>query len=65
MTKLCVIEDRSCTNCNECLLCDLDKTKQCDNCCKCLGEADYSGVEIDDILLNLDTPVRKKPSKRG
>lgn len=63
MTKMCVIEDRSCIDCGECLICDLDNTKLCDNCCKCLGEADYTGVEIDDILVNIDRPGRKTSGK--
>lgn len=33
--------------------CDLDPTKICDNCMKCvLGESDYSAVTITGIQLN-------------
>lgn len=33
--------------------CDLDPTKICDNCFKCLeSESDYAAVEIDGIYLN-------------
>ncbi len=33
--------------------CDLDPTKICDNCFKCLEtDTDYASVEIDGIYLN-------------
>ena len=33
--------------------CDLDPTKICDNCFKCLEtDADYATVEIDGIYMN-------------
>ena len=33
--------------------CDLDPTKICDNCFKCLEtDADYTTVEIDGIYMN-------------
>lgn len=52
--KPCILEDRPCTNCGECNLCDLDPTKQCDNCCRCIDtpDGDYAEIGIDDILLN-------------
>lgn len=49
--KECVLEDRECTDCGECNICDLDSEKICDNCCVCIdGKSDYRSVEIDDIL---------------
>ena len=34
-------------------LCDLDPTKICDNCFKCLEtDSDYASVEIDGIYMN-------------
>jgi len=59
VAKMCVMEDRSCINCGQCLYCDMDSTKICDNCCECLGNADYAGVEIDDILINVKSPKQK------
>lgn len=51
--KECVLEDKECTNCGECNICDLDPYKICDNCCKCIEDtADYKGIYIDDILEN-------------
>ncbi len=32
MTKKCEIYDRDCIDCGECMFCDLDPTKICDNC---------------------------------
>ena len=34
----CVLYDRICTECGECMMCDLDPTKKCDNCGKCLED---------------------------
>lgn len=61
MAKMCLLQDRKCMDCGECLYCDLNKTKLCDNCCTCLGDSDfdYTGIEIDDILVNIDKPGRK------
>mgnify|MGYP000239453868 CR=1 FL=1 len=36
-TKRCVLYDRVCIECGECNMCDLDPTKVCDNCGKCIG----------------------------
>ena len=45
-----------CDNCGLCNYCDLDPTKICDNCMKCLDMADYNGVMIDKVG---DKPVKK------
>jgi hypothetical protein len=34
----CVLEERVCDGCGECLKCDLDSQKKCNNCCACLEE---------------------------
>ena len=52
--KECILEDKICTNCGECEVCDLDENKKCDNCGKCIeSSAESRGIEIDDILLDL------------
>ena len=46
--KYCVLYDRQCNNCGECNICDLDKNKICDNCCKCIKiDYDYISINID------------------
>lgn len=52
MAKMCVLEERVCTNCGECNLCDLDKNKVCDSCGKCIRmpEAEYYEIKIDEIM---------------
>lgn len=51
----CVLEDRLCTECGDCDRCELDPTKICDNCCKCIDStAEYRGIEIDEILINTE-----------
>ena len=49
----CLLYDRECTNCGECLRCDLDPNKLCDNCGHCLetdGKA-YNEIKIDEVIL--------------
>jgi hypothetical protein len=49
--KECVLMDRECTDCGECNICDLDPSKICDNCCKCIDiDADYKSIQIDEII---------------
>lgn len=53
--ETCVLDDRICTECGECDYCELDSNKICDNCCKCIDSgSDYSGIEIDDILIDIE-----------
>lgn len=54
------MEDRICTDCGECDLCDLDPTKLCNNCCQCINtpEGDYAEIEIEDILINTEDKNR-------
>ncbi|MCD8205908.1 MAG: hypothetical protein LUD29_04785 [Clostridia bacterium] len=48
----CILYDRVCTGCGECDLCDLDPTKVCDNCGKCLDLKDYATIKIDKIITD-------------
>ncbi len=49
----CVLYDRECIHCGECDRCDLDPSKICDNCMKCITkDADYQGIRIDGIVLS-------------
>ena len=51
MTKECVLYDRPCIECGECNMCDLDPTKVCDNCMRCVKrDADFAAVLIDEIM---------------
>ena len=60
--RQCVLYDRDCIDCGECNHCDLDSSKICDNCMKCVrGDADYRGVLIDGILLEQE-PSSKPPT---
>ncbi len=63
MSKMCLLEDKTCSNCGECNFCDLDHAKICDNCCACLGDAEYTGVYIDDILFNIEDITKEKHNK--
>lgn len=47
----CVLEDKECIECGKCNMCDLDPTKVCDNCCKCIEvSADYGEILIDAVF---------------
>jgi len=46
----CILEDKECTRCCECEICDLDNNKICDNCGKCIeSDSDYRALEVDRI----------------
>lgn len=55
--KRCILEKKECINCGKCdSRCELDPTKECDNCFRCL-ELDtraYAEIPIDSILLDDD-----------
>ncbi|MDE7181865.1 MAG: hypothetical protein K2O41_02375 [Clostridia bacterium] len=51
----CVLYDRECIGCLECETCDLDPSKTCDNCGKCLNIQDDAVIKIDKIILNDDS----------
>lgn len=64
MLKECVLESgKECTACGQCNVCDLDEAKICDNCCRCLGEADYSAVAITEIILPEEFKLKWKKKK--
>ena len=48
--QMCVLYDRECIGCMECETCDLDPSKVCDNCGKCLDVKEFATIAIDGIL---------------
>lgn len=50
--KKCELYDRDCIGCMECEVCDLDESKICDNCGKCLNIKDFATIKIDKIITN-------------
>ena len=53
--RKCVLyEERDdCIECGDCSICDLDPSKVCDNCGKCIGlnsEQDYRAIVVDGII---------------
>ena len=48
----CIIQDRECIDCGECdKFCDLDATKECDSCGKCIEpKNDYNSIKITKII---------------
>ena len=59
MPEYCVLEDdKLCTNCGRCNMCDLDPEKVCDNCMRCLqrSKADYAEIMIDAVYTTGEVP---------
>ncbi len=51
MTDQCELYERECIDCGECDICDLDPTKHCDDCGKCIDEADeYRSITLRDFM---------------
>jgi hypothetical protein len=60
----CILEPgKLCNQCGACQVCDLDETKICDNCCRCLGEADYRGIEVTKIIMPPEIRMKWKKKK--
>ncbi|WP_154673455.1 hypothetical protein [Pseudobacteroides cellulosolvens] len=51
MEKECLLYDRACIKCYDCEKCDLDSTKRCNNCEKCLEQnEEYRSVKVEDFI---------------
>ncbi|WP_446899617.1 hypothetical protein ACSVC9_06950 [Clostridium sp. LBM24168] len=51
--KSCIFDsEKSCNNCGECNVCDLNPNKKCNNCGKCLEMEGYDmrAIKIDSII---------------
>lgn len=60
--RKCVLyEDRSeCIECGDCSICDLDPSKICDNCGKCIGlngDLEYRVITVDGIITEDMNPA--------
>ena len=56
INKECIIyDDKICDMCGDCNFCDLNPDKICDSCGQCVDDYDYSGVEIDKLILDDQT----------
>lgn len=50
---MCIFQNtKSCNNCGECDVCELNKNKTCDNCGKCLQLEGYDvkAIKIDEVF---------------
>ena len=56
----CVLYDRDCIGCLECETCDLDPSKVCDNCGKCLDFKDVASIKIDKVYTNPEEYEEKR-----
>lgn len=63
-TQKCVLYDRDCIGCMECEMCDLDPSKVCDNCGKCLDVQDYATIRIDGVFDAQGNALKTKPKKK-
>jgi hypothetical protein len=66
MTERCELYDRECINCGECTVCDLDSTKRCDNCCKCIeSEGNYRSVNLQKFIEEQNKKEKKQIRRAG
>ena len=59
--RKCVLyEERGeCIECGDCIICDLDPSKICDNCGKCIGlngDLEYLAIKVDGIITENMNP---------
>ncbi len=55
--KKCVLEEKTCIDCGSSdTRCELDPSKECDNCFRCLEQdaREYAEIPIDSIILDGD-----------
>jgi hypothetical protein len=51
MAEKCELYDRDCIDCGECDMCDLDPGKHCDDCGRCIDDAeDYRSITVEDYF---------------
>ncbi|HBF37675.1 MAG TPA: hypothetical protein DDW50_10175 [Firmicutes bacterium] len=63
--KECLLDNsKECNDCGECEICDLDPNKICDNCCRCLGDADYSAIKVEKIIMPEKILFKRKKIKK-
>jgi len=60
--RKCVLYDdrRECIECGDCSICDLDRSKICDNCGKCIGlggDCEYLAIKVDGIITQYMNPA--------
>jgi hypothetical protein len=49
--KECLLFERTCINCGECSVCDLDRNKKCDNCEMCIAnDGSFKTLRIKDFM---------------
>ncbi len=63
MKKCVLYENKVCTDCGECLVCDLDPNKLCDNCGKCLALDD--GREFSSVVIRADEVKKGRSGSKG
>jgi hypothetical protein len=55
LDKECLLYERKCIDCGECLICDLNSNKICDNCAKCIDEeSEHRTINLNKCII-LDT----------
>jgi len=51
----CILDERECTDCRECKICDLSPDKDCDNCCECIN----AEKEYNELIADIDENLRE------
>ncbi|MCX7922930.1 MAG: hypothetical protein N3B21_13105 [Clostridia bacterium] len=51
MSEQCQIYDRVCIDCDDCVRCDLEDSKRCDNCGRCIDETEeFRTLNIKEFI---------------
>lgn len=60
----CLLYDKTCTECGECMMCDLDPKKKCDNCGKCLEAMMPKTDERGFVEILADFDMESEPKEK-
>lgn len=61
MKKECILFERSCIDCGECSICDLNRNKKCNNCERCLEQkGEYRALNIEDFMILQEKSEKSK-----
>jgi hypothetical protein len=61
----CTLYDRECVDCGECDACDLDSSKICDSCGKCLNEEEeYRSIDVKEFLNKQENKNNNKKAEK-
>jgi len=65
MSKKCILYERECIDCCECDVCDLDESKICDNCGRCIDTSgEFRSIKVMEFWKNKDKKDQQEDDKK-